>query len=112
MVDLEGDYEAINSNYYVGDLPSGRMDIYSVSINGEIPEQLTGNVLFTYEDNGGNKQELTVPFDIHYEKPVEEVMAAAEETNERTFYITPFFIVVIVIAVVVIFIIRKRRKAV
>lgn len=112
MVDLEGDYEAINSNYYVGDLPSGRMDIYSVSINGEIPEQLTGNVLFTYEDSGGNKQELTVPFDIHYEKPVEEVMAAAEETNERTFYITPFFIVVIVIAVVVIFIIRKRRKAV
>jgi hypothetical protein len=112
MVDLEGDYEAINSNYYVGDLPSGRMDIYSVSINGEIPEQLTGNVLFTYEDNGGNKQELTVPFDIHYEKPVEEVMAVAEETNERTFYITPFFIVVIVIAVVVIFIIRKRRKAV
>lgn len=114
MVDLEGDFEATNSNYYVGDLQAGRMDIYSVSINGEIPEVISGSVVFTYEDNGGKKNEMKVPFELHYTKPAADEAVTGEDSNKNTKVASfPYGLVIIAGAVIfiVVTIIRKKRKA-
>jgi uncharacterized membrane protein len=111
MVDLVGEFESTNSNYYVGDLQSGRMDIYSVAVNGEIPEDFTGTVLFTYEDNAGRKNELEVPFELHYTKPVVEPVITEENTKKGGF---PYFAVVLLgLGGIVTFIVfRRKRKAI
>jgi hypothetical protein len=111
MVDLEGEFEASNSNYYVGDLQSGRMDIYSVAVNGEIPEDFSGTVLFTYEDNAGRKNELEVPFELHYTKPVVEPVITEENTKSGGF---PYIAIVLLGlgGVVTYVVIRRKRKAI
>lgn len=110
MVDLEGDYESTNSNYYVGDLQSGRMDIYSVYMNGKVPEHLKGNVIFTYDDAAGQNHEVKIPFDIQYKEPVVEAISKdiVKEDNSS------FPIVIglgIIIILIVLGIVYKKRKA-
>lgn len=118
MVDLDGEFDSTNSNYYVGDLISGRMDIYSVHINGLPTEKITGNILFTYEDGLGIAKELKVPVDLTY-VPKEEINPEAEalealSTNVKKpgFPFELLIVAVVIIAVVVIVIVRKKRKAV
>lgn len=114
MVDLESEYASTNSNYFVGDFQMGKMDIYSVNITGEIPKTITGNVIFTYEDNLGVKVEKKVPFDLSYSKPEptsDELIAMgnlqeAPKNNNVSPLLIMFGAAVIVIAV---FLFRKFK---
>lgn len=55
MVDIEGDFVTSNSNYYVGDFTTGRMDIYDVEIQGSVPNTIEGTIVFTYDDTFGEQ---------------------------------------------------------
>lgn len=116
MVDLEGDFASTNSNYFVGDLQTGKMDIYSVNITGEIPTSFKGAIVFTYEDYNGKQVEKKVPFDLTYEqpKPTAEETAAleAEQLAMQRPAINPLIPVVLVVVVVGIVgtVIYRRKK--
>lgn len=64
MVDLEGDFQATNSNYYVGDFATGRTDIYDVEITGTKPDVLTGKIVFTYDDTFGEEETFSKAFTV------------------------------------------------
>ncbi len=115
MVDLDGEFDSVNSNYYVGDLLAGRMDIYSVRINGLPTEEIMGEISFTYEDGLGNLKELKVPVDLTYQ-PDETTLIATEamstEVKKTGFAFGLLIPVLVLLAVVGIVIVRKKRKAV
>lgn len=64
MVDLEGDFTATNSNYYVGDFTTGRTDVYDVEITGALPDSIEGTIIFTYDDTFGEEETYEKTFTI------------------------------------------------
>lgn len=64
MVDIEGDFATANSNYYVGDFSTGRTDVYDVQIQGSVPNDIEGTIVFTYDDTFGEPVEYRQDFTI------------------------------------------------
>lgn len=77
MVDIKGDFETKNSNYFVGNFAAGRSDIYEVTITGQPAEKVSGTVIFTYDDTFGEKVTLEKPFEITYAPKTTDDMAGA-----------------------------------
>jgi len=66
MVDIELDeLTTTNSNYYVGTFEAGRTDIYDVEITGSVPNQITGKIIFTYDDTFGKTTEYIKEFTLN-----------------------------------------------
>lgn len=64
MVDIEGDFITSNSNYYVGDFGTGRMDVYDVEITGAYSGSATGTITFTYDDTFGESTTIVKDFSL------------------------------------------------
>lgn len=65
MVKLEGDFQAQNSNYFVGNFEAGRSDFFSGQIIPEKAGTLNGNLRFVFEDETGVKQEKSFPVTVN-----------------------------------------------
>jgi len=61
MVKLEGDFQAQNSNYFVGNFEAGRSEFFSGQIIPDKAGELKGQLRFIFEDETGVKQEKSVP---------------------------------------------------
>ncbi len=74
MVKLEGDFQTENGSYYVGNFNSGGSEFFEGMVIPSQPGELTGAVLFTYEDSTGQKQELRKEFKLNVMEmpPMEE----------------------------------------
>ncbi|MDU5082067.1 CARDB domain-containing protein [uncultured Tissierella sp.] len=74
MVKLEGDFQTENGSYYVGNFDSGSSEFFEGMVIPSQPGELTGAVLFTYEDSTGQKQELRKEFTLNVTEmpPMEE----------------------------------------
>jgi hypothetical protein len=140
MVDIEGDFVTTNSNYYVGDFATGRMDVYDVEITGSVPDIIEGTIIFTYDDTFGEEVEYLKEFYLETgntgggtmemkgdlsEEELQEAMASGEmggrsqqmgmvpgETEDTSSNMTLFIAIgaAVVVMVVVIVIIVKKRK--
>lgn len=75
MVKLEGDFQTENAQYYVGNFDSGGSDFFEGMVIPNEPGELTGAVLFTYEDSTGQPQELRQEFNLNVMEmpPMEEL---------------------------------------
>ena len=64
MVKLEGDFQMENANYYVGNFESGGTEYFEGMVIPEEPGELTGAIVFTYEDSTGeiveHREEFTL----------------------------------------------------
>ncbi len=64
MVKLEGDFPMENASYYVGNFESGNTEFFEGLVIPEEPGELTGAIVFTYEDSTGEmieeRQEFTL----------------------------------------------------
>lgn len=59
MVRFESeDLEAQNSTYYIGKFLEGSTENYDIQINAMEPGEKKGNIVFSYEDSTGKKQEV------------------------------------------------------
>ena len=59
MVRFESDeLEAQNSTYYVGKFLEGSTENYDIQVNAMEPGEKKGNIVFSYEDSTGKKQEV------------------------------------------------------
>ena len=84
MVDLVGDFQATNSNYYVGDFATGRTDIYDVEITGTKPDVLTGTIIFTYDDTFGEEETFVKEFTIGEGDAVGSTSGVGQGIGNRT----------------------------
>ncbi|SET98909.1 COG1361 S-layer family protein [Paenibacillus sp. NFR01] len=66
MVTVEGDgFQSANGSYYVGNFASGRSDSFQPSITANAAGELSGNVVFAFEDASGNRSEIRKPFTVN-----------------------------------------------
>lgn len=66
MVSLEGEgFRGENSDYFVGNFDSGRSDYYEVMLTPTATGEVTGNVLFSFEDESGKKNEIRKEFKLN-----------------------------------------------
>lgn len=74
MVKLEGDFQTEHGSYYVGNFPSGSSDYFEGMVIPYSPGEVTGAVVFTYEDSTGQMQEVRKEFTLNVMEmpPMEE----------------------------------------
>lgn len=123
MVKIEGDFQTENAQYYVGNFNSGSSDYFEGYIIPSQPGELTGDVVFTYEDSTGQMQELRKPFSLN----VMEMMPMPdfpgeyppyEEPRNEGFmskygkFVLPLGALVLVIGGIVVFRKRKAKKSI
>lgn len=65
MVKLEGDFQVENGQYYVGNFNSGSSEYFEGYVIPNAPGELTGAVVFTYEDSTGQVQEVRKEFTLN-----------------------------------------------
>jgi len=122
MVDIEGDFEAINSNYYVGDFLSGRMDVYEVQLRGALPKTVEGIIKFSYDDTFGHPTTKDQAFkltnlikgeslkdDVSTNKELTEVASKKAKINLRIPTVLVGLLSIVLIIGGIRFV-RKRRK--
>jgi len=79
MVKIEGDFQTENAQYYVGNFTSGSSDYFEGYIIPSQPGELSGDVVFTFEDSTGQMQEIKKPFSLN----VMEMMPMPEYPGEE-----------------------------
>lgn len=112
MIDIEGDFTSLNSNYFVGDFATGRMDVYDVQMQGDAPEVIEGTILYSYDDTFGNTISKEMSFSVEnglFEVEASDELIEEDEPNNPS--ILPYIIGGLLILVVVGFFIRRRKKA-
>lgn len=73
MVRLEGNFQKEGGSYYVGNFQSGNSEFFEGTIIPNEPGQLSGELVFSYEDSTGQEQELREAFSINIvDMPMEE----------------------------------------
>ena len=72
MVKLEGDFQMENANYYIGNFESGGTEYFEGTITPEEPGELTGAIVFTYEDSTGEIVGHREEFTLNVMEPIME----------------------------------------
>ncbi len=65
FVKLEGDFTSQDGTYFVGNFESGSSDYFMASIIPEEEGEVTGNIVFTFEDALGNPSTVEKPFSFY-----------------------------------------------
>lgn len=65
MVKLEGDFQTENGNYYVGNFETGNSEYFEGMVIPSEPGELTGNIVFSYEDSTGEIIEIEKEFSLN-----------------------------------------------
>ncbi|MCF6465015.1 COG1361 S-layer family protein [Clostridium sp. Cult2] len=118
MVKLEGDFQTENGSYYVGNFETGRSEYFEGMIIPTETGELTGALVFTYEDSSGENVEIRKDFTLNIMEPMPmdefpEDMPPMEEPRgvKKIFKSKGFWITIILLAVAIGgFIFYKKRK--
>lgn len=62
MITVEGDFTSQTSNYFVGNFEPGYSDYFDTMLYPESAGQLTGAIVFSYDDAAGEPQEIRKEF--------------------------------------------------
>lgn len=65
MVKLDGDFQTENGSYYIGNFDTGGSEYFEGMIIPSEPGELTGSLLFTYEDSSGENIEVEKEFTLN-----------------------------------------------
>ena len=65
MVKLEGDFQTENGSYYIGNFASGSSEYFEGMVIPTMAGELTGDIVFSYEDSTGEEQEVRKPFTLN-----------------------------------------------
>lgn len=113
MVKFRGNYESDTSTYYVGTLAPGASDSYDANITAEKAGKQKGEIVITYDDAAGVKQEIIKPFTLD----IEEEMAVSEEELQASAQTGPSWAlplgiggVVVLLTGLAVFLWRKKKN--
>ncbi|HSH36535.1 hypothetical protein [Schnuerera sp.] len=120
MVKLDGDFQTENGSYYVGNFETGMSEYFEGMVIPMEPGELTGNLIFTYEDSSGENIEVKEEFTLNVMEPMPmdefpEDMPPMEEPGGagKIFKSKGFWITIIIIAAAIggfIFYKKKKKK--
>jgi hypothetical protein len=65
MVKTEGDFSGQDTSFFVGNFEPGRSDYYDAMITPNSPGEVTGNLVFSFEDELGRKHEIKKEFTLN-----------------------------------------------
>ena len=113
IINAEGDFDIMESNsYFVGNMESGHSDSYSFSFLPRQEGPVEGKIVFTYENDAGDKIVHEVPFVFQaMEMPVWDDIDPFEETETSMPWALILFGIVLVLLIVGFLVFRKVRKA-
>lgn len=78
MVKAEGDFQAQNASYYVGNFEPGRSDSFEAQIVPNAAGSLKGNVVFAFEDASGKQIEIKKEFTLNVMEMQQQPMPGEE----------------------------------
>jgi len=119
MIKVEGDFEEAKPSYFVGNFESGRSDYFDVMLTIYTPGEISGKVVFTFEDSAGNPSEIVKDFVLNViEMPMPPDMGDGMypgmeppvESGNNNLWIWIGSIAGIVIIIIVVIILRRRRN--
>ena len=120
MVKLEGDFQTENGQYYVGNFNSGSSEYFEGYVIPSQPGELTGDIVFTFEDSTGQMQEMRKPFTLNVmdmmpmpefpegEPPIEEPMPG--QGGWKSFLLPGALVLAAMIGGIVFYRKRKAKK--
>lgn len=121
MVKLEGDFQTENGQYYVGNFDSGSSEYFEGYVIPMNPGELSGDIVFTFEDSTGQMQEVRKPFTLNVmdmmpmpefpegEPPIEEPMPEGSG-GIKSFLIPAGVALAAIVAGVIFYRNRKAKK--
>ena len=118
MVKLEGDFQTENGQYYVGNFDSGSSEYFEGYVIPMNPGELSGDIVFTFEDSTGQMQEVRKPFTLNMmpmpefpegEPPIEEPMPEGSG-GIKSFLIPAGVALAAIVAGVIFYRNRKAKK--
>ena len=130
MVKYEGDMDAQNSNYFVGNFEPGRNDYFEVTVIPLVEGESKGSIVFSFEDSTGKAIEEREEFSVNvmpmmgedmmfpgmegmmdqgYEMPSN--MNGAVGMNLILIVVVILVVVLLAIGLIVFIVIKKRRAA-
>ncbi|MBZ2174952.1 hypothetical protein K8M07_06770 [Schnuerera sp. xch1] len=115
MVKLEGDFQTENGSFYVGNFDIGKSEYFEGMIIPNETGELTGSLVFTYEDSSGETIEKKDDFTLNVmeQPPMEQLpgdMPPMEEQDSSIIKRPVFWIVVILVLAIGGFVFYKKRK--
>lgn len=118
MVKLEGDFQTENGQYYVGNFESGGSDFFDGTVIPNEPGELSGDLVFTYEDSTGETQEVRQSFSLNVMEmmPMDEFpedmepMPGENEGFFRSNWMWILLAAILIIGGAILFKVRKKKK--
>lgn len=121
MVTIEGDFQSSGGTYYVGNFAPGRSDSFSPAITPAQGGQLTGDIVFSFEDAAGHPNEIRKPFSVDVtemppmeeyplEPPMEDPGTSSKWGTYLMIGIPALLIAAGIAAILVVKIKRRKRK--
>lgn len=110
MVKMRGNFDADTNTYFAGNVAPGSAQTYDVNITPRAKGEQKGEIVITYDDSTGRKQELVKPFVVQVEG---DMPAGDEEEMEapRPAWAVPLGVALIAAIVgAIAFYVRKKRK--
>ncbi|MDY3118466.1 MAG: hypothetical protein SOW18_02885 [Peptoniphilus sp.] len=112
MVKMRGNFDADTNTYFAGNVAPGSAQTYDVNITPRAKGEQKGEIVITYDDATGKKQELVKPFTVSVEgdMPVQE---DEDSQNSRPAWVIPVGVLLIALAVggIGFYVYKKRKKA-
>ncbi len=114
MVKLEGDFQTENSTYYIGNFNPGTSEYFDGTVIPNMPGELIGDLVFTFEDSMGLVQEERRSFTLNVSDMVDEEFPEGFEPEEPQGFLnrfkTPILIVFLILASIIGFKFYKKKK--
>ena len=116
QIHTTGEFEVQDGYLFLGTLESGKSDYYDVTVIPNQPGELTGKIIFEYDDDGGQHYQTEKEFKLLVGEPMPmpapgDMGPPVEAPNQTAFKWWMIPGPVIILAVIGFVIYRKRKKA-
>ena len=112
MVKMRGNFDADTNTYFAGNVAPGSAQTYDVNITPRAKGEQKGEIVITYDDSTGRKQELVKPFVVQVEG---DMPAGDEEEMEapRPRWAVPLGVALIaaIVGALAFYVHKKRKKS-
>lgn len=112
MVKMRGNFDADTNTYFAGNVAPGSAQTYDVNITPRAKGEQKGEIVITYDDATGRKQELVKPFVVQVEGDMPAPEDEGEETS-RPAWAVPLGVSLIaaIVGAIAFYVYKKRKNA-
>ncbi|VEJ35842.1 CARDB [Aedoeadaptatus ivorii] len=113
MVKMRGNFEADTNTYFAGTVAAGASETYDVNITPTAEGEQKGEIVLTFDDASGQKQEIVKPFTVNVQGP--DAAAEDDEANgqdDRPAWAVPAALLAVaaIAGGVGVYVVKKRKS--